>query len=88
MRWATTAKRARVTDMDGEFEYKIDRAEATRRDDILRRMEFDEHGTPKAKLPNCPRCDEDELRGRSYNPGERAFKCYRCNWGAIFVTGS
>jgi DNA-directed RNA polymerase subunit RPC12/RpoP len=44
----------------------------------------DEWGTPIAKMPNCPVCDEDELG--MMQPGS-AF-CYRCgaeiadyNWG-------
>ena len=36
----------------------------------------DEWGTPKAKLPPCPKCDEDEL-GVIY---AELVPCYRCGW--------
>lgn len=38
--------------------------------------ELDEWGTPTSKLPNCPRCDEDEL-GVIH---EQLMICYRCGW--------
>ena len=37
---------------------------------------LDEYGTPTEKLPNCPRCDEDEL-GVIH---ERLILCYSCGW--------
>lgn len=38
--------------------------------------ELDEWDTPKAKLPNCPRCGDDELGviHRNY------MMCYACGW--------
>lgn len=38
--------------------------------------ELDENGTPISKLPNCPRCDEDEL-GVIH---ECLMICYFCGW--------
>ena len=38
--------------------------------------ELDENGTPKEKLPDCPRCEEDELG--VIHP-ELLF-CYNCGW--------
>ena len=38
--------------------------------------DLDEYGTPKVKLPNCPKCDEDEL-GVIH---ENLTLCYRCGW--------
>lgn len=38
--------------------------------------QLDEHDTPTAKLPNCPRCDDDEL-----GVIHRDFMmCYACRW--------
>ena len=39
---------------------------------------LDEWGTPTVKLPNCPRCDEDELGVIN----EVRVMCYACNWEA------
>lgn len=38
--------------------------------------DLDEWGTPKAKLPNCPRCDEDELGVVHAD----LVLCCRCGW--------
>lgn len=38
--------------------------------------DLDEHDTPKQKLPNCPRCDEDELGVIHAD----LLLCYRCGW--------
>lgn len=38
--------------------------------------DLDEFGTPKTKLPNCPKCDEDELG--VIHAGLAL--CYRCGW--------
>lgn len=38
--------------------------------------ELDEWGRPRAKLPDCPRCGEDEL-GVVH---EGLLKCYLCGW--------
>lgn len=38
--------------------------------------ELDERGTPKDKLPNCPRCGKDEL-GAIH---EELVLCYACGW--------
>ena len=37
---------------------------------------LDEFDTPKRKLPNCPRCDEDELGVIHAN----LILCYKCGW--------
>lgn len=37
---------------------------------------LDEWGTPKEKLPDCPRCGEDELG--VIHPGY--LLCYACGW--------
>lgn len=42
--------------------------------DIL--CDLDEHDRPKKKLPNCPKCDEDELGVIHAN----LILCYRCRW--------
>lgn len=38
--------------------------------------QLDEWGLPRAKLPDCPRCGEDEL-GVIH---EGLVLCYRCGW--------
>jgi hypothetical protein len=38
--------------------------------------ELDEHGTPTAKLPDCPQCGDDELGVVSRD----CVLCYRCGW--------
>ena len=38
--------------------------------------DLDEFGSPKQKLPNCPKCDEDELGVIHSN----LVLCYRCGW--------
>lgn len=38
--------------------------------------DLDEHDTPKQKLPNCPRCGDDELG--VIHPGY--MMCYACGW--------
>lgn len=38
--------------------------------------DLDEFDTPKRKLPNCPRCDEDELGVMHAD----FCICYACNW--------
>jgi hypothetical protein len=40
---------------------------------------LDENGTPTAKLPPCPLCDEDELG--VINPD--TVLCYKCGWKMI-----
>lgn len=42
--------------------------------------DLDEFDTPKRKLPNCPRCDEDELGVIHAD----YLLCYRCGWS---ITG-
>ncbi len=42
--------------------------------DIL--TDLDEFDTPKRKLPNCPRCDEDELGVIHAD----LMLCYCCGW--------
>lgn len=42
--------------------------------DIL--CDLDEFDRPKRKLPNCPKCDEDELGVIHAN----LMLCYRCGW--------
>lgn len=42
--------------------------------DIL--CDLDEHGTPKVKLPNCPKCGQDELGVVHAN----LMLCYACGW--------
>jgi ribosomal protein L37AE/L43A len=42
--------------------------------DILN--DLDEFGGPKVKLPNCPKCDEDELGVIHAN----LILCYSCRW--------
>lgn len=44
-------------------------------------IRVDQHGTPNAKLPNCPRCDEDEL----YAAGDETYRCYLCNWSCRWL---
>lgn len=43
----------------------------------LASVRFDEYGTPDRKLPDCPRCEEDELH--VYQVTSEA-KCLRCGW--------
>jgi ribosomal protein L37AE/L43A len=38
--------------------------------------DLDEYDTPKVKLPNCPKCDEDEL-GVIH---AELVLCYNCGW--------
>lgn len=38
--------------------------------------ELDEYGTPKKKLPNCPRCGDDELGVIHAD----YMMCYACGW--------
>ncbi len=38
--------------------------------------DLDEFDRPKVKLPNCPRCDEDELGVIHAD----LLLCYRCGW--------
>jgi ribosomal protein L37AE/L43A len=38
--------------------------------------ELDEYGTPKTKMPDCPRCGDDEL-GVIH---ECLILCYKCGW--------
>ena len=38
--------------------------------------DLDEFGTPKVKLPDCPKCDEDELGVIHAD----LILCYRCGW--------
>jgi hypothetical protein len=46
----------------------------------LRKVRCDQHGTPDRKLPDCPRCEEDELYAR-FDPRAtyHEFGCYRCH---------
>ena len=41
--------------------------------------ELDEHDTPTEKLPNCPRCDEDEL-GVIHAGHAFCYACYLKLW--------
>lgn len=36
------------------------------------------------KMPNCPRCSEDEL-WLKYTPMFTAISCYECGWDAILM---
>ena len=47
----------------------------------LKRIKLDKYGTPDRKLPNCPRCCEDELYA-SLHSSQTVFRCYRCAWSS------
>lgn len=48
----------------------------------LRDVRFDEYGTPDRKLPDCPRCGEDELH---ICPFACRAHCLRCNWECMWT---
>ena len=41
--------------------------------------DLDEYDTPKVKLPNCPKCGEDELGVMDAD----LCLCYRCGWKIV-----
>lgn len=43
----------------------------------LAAIRFDEYGTPDRPLPDCPRCEENELHVEVY---ETSATCLRCSW--------
>lgn len=52
------------------------RAENCKCEYLFNWPESDEHGTPKVKLPCCPRCGKDELG--LIHP--ELLLCYACRW--------
>lgn len=46
----------------------------------LARMQYDEHGTPSTKMPDCPVCGEDELGATSRYGSCVHVVCYRCRF--------
>lgn len=41
--------------------------------------DLNSYGTPRQKLPNCPKCDNDELGVISPN----LIMCYNCSWRMV-----
>jgi hypothetical protein len=46
----------------------------------LTRMQYDEHGTPSAKMPACPLCEEDDLGAIGRCDERVRVACCRCRF--------
>lgn len=47
----------------------------------LKAVRFNEHGTPDRPLPDCPRCEENELHVSAYDCTAICLQCgWRCEW--------